>query len=173
MVLTLMLAAALAAAGATGIALWFVGRLRNVHPESADAIAGISLDKYGAFHRLMSGADLAFLESQPGYAPSIGKKLRRAHVRTARLYLHEMRVDFARLSRAARAIAARSEVDRLDLVTAVQKEQFHFYWLLVRVRVGVELFGAGIAVPALPHLEESLARIREAIAAASQPIPQF
>jgi hypothetical protein len=169
----LALAALLGALTLFGIAFLVLRRLRNIAPDDTGVGSEISLERYAAFPRLMSSADLEFLAAQPGYEPAIGRNLKRAHARATRLYLREMRADFSRLCRAARAIARTSETDRSDLVTTVHREQFVFYWRMLGVQTRVALSAFGLPVPALPSLAESLARIQSAIEPPRFPISQF
>jgi len=169
----LALSALLGALALFGIAFLVLRRLRNIAPDETGVESAISLERYGAFPRLMSSADLDFLAAQPGFEPAIRKNLKRAHARATRLYLREMRSDFRRLCRVARAIAATSETDRSDLVTTVHKEQFIFYWRMLGVQTRVALSAAGLPVPALPSLGESLARIQSALQPPRFPVSQL
>ena len=156
---------ALGAVVLCAVVLYFLRRPGNGVVVTPGSVSEISLERYRAFSSLRSQADLKFLSAQPGCTEDIRRKLVRAHTEVAGLYLREMRADFQTLCRAARAIALASPVDRSDLVAAVQKEEFRFYYRLAGVRLRMALPAGWVSTPAFSGLAGSLERIQNAMRA--------
>src|ERR1051326_5337721 len=93
-----------------GFALFFIllaARLFAYRAASLDSLdAGetesFSLPRYDVMSRLLSGDDLEFLKSQPGYRPKIGARFARDRKKIFRMYLQALAVDFHQLHARAR-----------------------------------------------------------------------
>src|SRR5581483_6427575 len=160
------LAVLLSSAAICLVCVLLLRRLRRVRFDPAESATTISLDRYRALDRLLSGADQAFLEAQPGYEPGLGRKFRHERTRIARLYLGEMLRDFNCLCRSARLIAATSPTDASELLATVHREMLMFYAGLFRLHVELTLSSAGLSLPAFTRLTDSLARIQASLATA-------
>lgn len=116
--------------------------LDDVTPEWLESF---SVDRYRPMAGLLSNEDFAFLSRQPGFDPSLYKKLRRERLSIFDQYLQRLILDFNKLHATARFLVARSQVDQSELAaklirlqwsfrTEVLKVQLHF--LLCRIGVG-------------------------------------
>jgi len=117
---------------------------------SADWLNRFSLERYRVMERLLSKADLSFLESQKGYSPSIGRRLKEERCRIFRLYLHQLKRDFRRLEGVVLLFLAAAEQDRPELAKALLQRRVVFQWAVLVVEWRLFLFrhGLGNAVEA-------------------------
>ncbi len=135
---------AAAAAVAAAIALWmrindYRRAFRKAEPASEYAPA-----RYRPMARLFSGADSEFMARYVS-CPKISAQWQRAQRRIVRLYLRELAVDFLRIHREARAMAAHSPEQYADVIPALFRQQAAFW----RALIWIELRLAFAFVPGL------------------------
>src|SRR6266404_2246135 len=88
-------------------------------PVTAEWIDELSVERYRPMMRLLDGADLDFLRSQPGFTPQAAAKLRIQRCQIFRGYLRALSTDFGRISGAIKILMLHSRRDRPDLATVL------------------------------------------------------
>jgi hypothetical protein len=120
---------------------------------AADFSGTFRIEDYEPMERLLGEEDWAFLQSQPGYSPALGKQWKRERRRIFRLYFNELKLDFRRLHAAARALVAQADADSADLVTILMRQRWQFLQATAGLEVRLALAAAGIGkVDAAPLL---------------------
>lgn len=95
-----------------------------------------SAEKYRVLESIFSWEeDIAYLESEPGYSPAIGRNLRRARRKLAREWIRELRAEFNRLYRQGQLLLVSAEVERPELVGALWRSKLTFYKVLARLEI--------------------------------------
>ena len=95
-----------------GVVLW-----RLLHPAAVSGLdaagrrlaARPAVDRYRPMGRLLAEDDFRFLASQSSGCPRLATRLRRQRIRVLRLYLRQMRAEFARVYGLARLLAPTSQ----------------------------------------------------------------
>src|SRR5262245_18245194 len=95
-------------------------------PLTADWIDELSVERYRPMMRLLDGADLEFLRTQPGFTPKVAAKLRAQRCQIFRGYLKCLRLDFGRICGAIRICMLQSGEDRPDLAATLLRHQLLF-----------------------------------------------
>src|SRR5215470_6670287 len=98
---------------------------RNL-PVTADWIDELSIERYRPMIRLLDGAELASLRSQPGFTAQDATKLRIQRCRMFRGYLNSLSLDFGRVCGAIKLLMVQSKDDRPDLAATLIRQQFLF-----------------------------------------------
>ena len=129
-------------------ALLLVKLLRRSGTPSADPLNWLdqfSAASYQPMVRLLDDRDYRFLESQPGYRPSIARRLRRQRIGIFQAYLGGMIRDFHGLLKAARYIIVYSPNDQSAFASTLWRMRFRFYRSIFSVegRVLLYMFGLG------------------------------
>ena len=113
-------------------------------PLTAEWIDELSIERYRPMMRLLDGADLEFLRSQPGFTPRMATKLRIQRCQIFRGYLRCLNGDFQRVCAAIKILMLQSRQDRPDLAGLLVQQQMRFacemglvYFRLVLYRSGV------------------------------------
>jgi len=113
-------------------------------PLTAEWIDELSIERYRPMMRLLDGADLEFLRSQPGFTPRMATKLRVQRCQIFRGYLRCLNGDFQRVCAAIKILMLQSRQDRPDLAGLLVQQQMRFacemglvYFRLVLYRWGV------------------------------------
>ncbi|MCS6953417.1 MAG: hypothetical protein RMK57_08445 [Bryobacterales bacterium] len=133
---------------------------RSSNGPSAEWLRSFDTARYRPMERLLSEADFAFLASQVGYEPRIGRKLRAARRRIFRQYLRCLRKDFARLEACLRWVMVHSEVDRADLARALRRQKLLFFAGLLSAEGRLLLHGVGLQPSDVRRLVGSLDLLR-------------
>jgi hypothetical protein len=94
--------------------------------------------------RMLDGDDIAFLRSQPGFTPSMAKKLRTQRTQIFRGYLRSLETDFGRVCVAIKLVMAQSQHDRPELAEALIRQQFTFACSMLSVRFRLTLYSMGL-----------------------------
>jgi hypothetical protein len=142
--------------GATGMAvvllITFLVLVRRVAAPARVAegdlgawLDGFSITRYLPMERLLSEADYEFLAAQPGYDPSIARKLRAARRRVFRIYLRQMSADFSRLHQVARLLVLYAPEDRPELARSLVHQKWVFYYAMANVQWRLLLHAAGLS----------------------------
>jgi hypothetical protein len=97
-----------------------LGATRQSKPQSqrkvgAEWLAEMSLDRYRPMLRLLDPADLKLLATQPGFKPSMARRLRRQRCDVFARYLANLSADFDRAMLFASAVAAQKPGSRSEL----------------------------------------------------------
>jgi hypothetical protein len=131
----------------------------QAQPAPPEFIGRFSVDRYRPMERLLAEADYRFLASQPGYDPSIAKKLRARRRKAFRAYLGAMSRDFERLYLTAKQIAVYSENDRADFIVLLARQKVLFEFALMMAYAKLALNAAGIGTVNVGGLLEALDQI--------------
>ncbi len=95
---------------------------------------GSALETYQPMSRLFAEEDLEFLATQVGFRPALEKRLRRQRKQVFRLYLREVRADFARIYALARAIIPLSQNPAFAGLVTRQAASFYVLLAIIRLR---------------------------------------
>jgi hypothetical protein len=128
-------------------------------PVTAEWIDELSIERYRPMMRLLSGEDLEFLRSQPGFNPRMAARLRLQRCRIFRGYLRCLSVDFKRVCTALKVLMLQSRHDRPDLASALVRQQVMFAcgMTLVQSRVFLYRWGVcGVDVTSLVKIFEAM-----------------
>lgn len=113
---------------------------------------------YQPMQGLLAPDDFKFLSSQPGFDPSLFRKLRQDRLRIFRGYLNRLIVDFNRLHTLARHIISQNPEDQSALFTKLMTLRLRFWVAIMQVEFSYLLCRFGMQyIPvrgALQHLEE-------------------
>jgi hypothetical protein len=119
-------------------------RKQSVPPADLDWMESFSVAKYRPMQRLLSERDFEFLASQPGYHPSISRKLRKERRRIFGSYLSCMTRDFQRLYDAAARLALSAAEDRAEFSSTLVRQKLRFQLTVLEVRGRLVLYSLGI-----------------------------
>lgn len=125
-----------------------------------------SVDAYAPMSRLLDRRDVAFLTSQAGYQPEIGKRLMAERRKVFRGYLRLLIADFNRLIALGKLMLVYSTEDRPELAKALWRQQSSFYFAVCRIYCELALYPLGFTVDTR-HALEPLRAMREQIQAIS------
>jgi len=117
---------------------------RNL-PPTAEWIDELSVERYRPMMRLLDGADLEFLRTQPGFTPQVAAKLRIQRCQIFRGYLKCLSSDFSRICSAIRIFMLQSGHDRPDLAAALVRHQILFAAGLLAVNCHLVFYRFGIS----------------------------
>lgn len=134
----------------------------------------LSPERYRPLPRLLDEADFEFLRAQPGFRPSIARRLAARRRAVFAGYIRQLERDFLALHRAARLVALYAPVDRPDLSRLLLEQRFVFAgnMLLLRLRMyvpGLSVRGADLSrlLAALERVGGELRSLEPALAAAA------
>jgi hypothetical protein len=113
-------------------------------PVTAQWIDELSVERYKPMMRLLDGADLEFLRSQPGFTPEAATKLRIQRCQIFRGYLRSLSTDFGRINGAIRLLMLQSRRDRPDLAAFMVRQQILFACGVLVVQFRLVLYRLGI-----------------------------
>jgi hypothetical protein len=127
-----------------GAALFFTWRRLTSAPTSlpvtANWIEDLSPERYRPMMHLLDAEDFQFLETQPGYSASMGRRLRAQRCQLFRCYLSSLTADFQRVIMALKLILLCSTQDRPELASALVGQQVRFAVTLAGVHIRLFLF---------------------------------
>jgi hypothetical protein len=129
-------------------------------PVTAEWIDELSIERYRPMARLLDGADLEFLRSQPGFTPKMLNKLRSQRCQIFSGYLRCLQSDFGRVCSAIKLVLLQSQQDRPDLAVALIRHQFTFATGMVMVYCRLALYSWGICGVDVARLVRSFDRMR-------------
>ncbi|HZT36810.1 MAG TPA: hypothetical protein VFA28_02845 [Bryobacteraceae bacterium] len=151
---------------ATGIFAVLIARLAKqsrVGPIQPEFIDSFSISRYRPMERLLSEADYRFLASQPGYHPSVSRKLRVRRRKVFRAYLAAISRDFERLYATGKQVAVYSEHDRADFIALLVRQKVLFELALMLAYARLALSSAGIGTVNVRGLLEALDQISDQV----------
>jgi hypothetical protein len=146
---------------------------RRSHRPASDPLDWLdqfSAASYAPMERLLDSQDYEFLASQPGYQPSIARRLRRQRIGIFQAYLGGMIGDFHRLLKAARFIVVYSPNDQTAFAGTLWRLRFRFYRSVFSVETRVLLHILGVGRVDARGLLATLERLQSYT---QQLIPQF
>ena len=146
-----VLSVALVATSLFAVLLVRLTKRFRVQPAPPEFIAQCSVDRYRPKDR--------FLASQPGFDPSIARKLRARRRKAFRAYLAAMSRDFERLYVTAKQIAVYSEHDRADFIVLLARQKVLFEFALMMAYGRLALHAAGLGTVNVSGLLEALDQI--------------
>jgi hypothetical protein len=113
-------------------------------PVTAEWIDELSIERYQPMLRLLSGEDLEFLKSQPGYTPRTATRLRIQRCQIFRGYLRCLNADFSRVCAAIKLLMLQSRNDRPDLAAVLVRAQVTFICGMAGVHARLLLYRWGL-----------------------------
>lgn len=113
-------------------------------PITSEWIGELSIERYRPMMRLLDGADLAFLRSQPGFTPRMARELRVQRCQIFRGYLRCLDADFGRVYAAIKLMMLQSRHDRPDLATVLLQQRVQFACAMFEVRLRLFLYRWGV-----------------------------
>ncbi len=143
--ITISLLAALALVSVLAYLIRKVGSAGKDLPVTSEWIDDLSLDRYRPMLRMLDGSDIAFLRSQPGFTPDMGKKLRVQRTQIFRGYLRSLETDFGRVCAAIKVVMLQSKYDRPELAEALLRQQITFACAMLSVRGHLFLYRMGVS----------------------------
>ena len=123
-----------------------------------------SIDRYRPMERLLFQGDWEFLAAQPGFCPSIARRLKSQRRHLLRQYLRRLGGDFDKLHRAAKLLLLHSPEDRPDLAMALLKQRWIFLCNVAGLHCRLVLQPVGLAEVNLGCLLEALGSMRDQVA---------
>jgi hypothetical protein len=122
-----------------------VGSAGKNLPVTSEWIDDLSLDRYRPMLRMLDGSDIAFLRSQPGFTPDMGRKLRAQRTQIFRGYLRSLETDFGRVCAAIKLVMLQSKYDRPELAETLLRQQVTFACAMLSVRGSLFLYRMGVS----------------------------
>jgi hypothetical protein len=102
-----------------------------------------SVESYAPMERLLDKTDVAFLASQPGYRPEIGKRLMAERRKIFRAYLRLLVHDFNQLIRIGKLMVVYSNQDRQEFARSLWRQQVTFYAQVCELQLQLALHPLG------------------------------
>jgi hypothetical protein len=102
-----------------------------------------SVESYAPMERLLEKSDLAFLASQPGYRPEIGKRLMSERRKIFRAYLRLLVGDFNQLIGIGKLMVVYSNEDRQEFARSLWRRQVKFYFQVCTLQLELALYPLG------------------------------
>src|SRR4051812_41291423 len=118
---------------------------------------------------LLSNEDFKFLSEQPGFDPSIYKKLRRERLAIFDQYLNRLILDFKKLHATARYLVAHRDTDQSDIAIKLIKLRWSFAIAVLQVNTSFQLCKIGLGTVHAQLLVVRLQQMSEQLTAVSLP----
>ena len=166
--MTLPVAILLFAICALAALCWMVVRLTasgEASNISLEWLEEFSTEKYSLMERLLYEGDYAFLSKQPGYCPSIGKRLRAERKRLFRDYIRQLNRDFNRLMALANVMVVYGERDQSEFASALWSQRLTFYRGVVTLEARLFLAPLGVSVSGVNTLVTKLGALQSHVCA--------
>jgi hypothetical protein len=110
---------------------------------TAEWLDRFSVKSYAPMERLLDSNDLAFLASQPGYRPEIGKRLMAERRKIFRAYLRLLVRDFNQLIGIGKLMVVYSNLDQHEFARSLGRQQVQFYARICALQVQLALHPLG------------------------------
>ena len=94
-------------------------------------LANFSVSSYYPMQNLLADEDFRFLSRQPGFDPSLYRKLRRERMMIFQQYLSRLIRDFNRLHTTARVLVGNGTEDRSDLLSRLISLKLRFMFAVL------------------------------------------
>ena len=131
-------------------------------------LSEVRVEKYRPMARLMSAEDIQFLRSQPGYQPSMERRLRAERRGLMRQYLCEMEADFNAIYRAAAHLLMLAPIDQPELSSSLTQQRFMFVRQVMVIRFGLYLDAVGIGTVEVGGLLEAFSNVQRQFSSLSE-----
>jgi len=125
-----------------GLFWWLASRF-DARQCTAEWLDNFSLKSYAPMERLLEKGDLAFLASQPGYRPAIGKRLMAGRRQIFRSYLRLLVRDFNQLIGIGKLMVVYSNQDRQEFARSLGRQQVKFYARVCALQLQLALYPLG------------------------------
>jgi hypothetical protein len=161
MELLVLLSIAVLAIG--GCLTWMIARLSKSGADSSVSLEWLddfSLEKYAVMDRLLDESDFAFLSAQPGYQPSIARRLRQERRGIFREYLRQLNRDFNNLVALVQLMIVYGQQDQSALASALWRQRIIFAKSLMLVELRMTLAPLGVPVTGVQDLLASLGSLQ-------------
>jgi len=140
---------------------WILARRARFHIcDPLDWLEDFSAVSYRPMERLLDNRDYEFLASQPGFVPSIARRLRRQRVAIFQTYLRGIFLDFHRLMGVAKIIVVYAGQDQSPFQQGLWRLRWKFYASIVLVEARVVLNALGLGSVDARALLTSLERLQ-------------
>jgi hypothetical protein len=110
---------------------------------TAEWLNSFSPQSYAPMERLLDRGDVAFLATQPGYRPEIGKRLMLERRRLFRSYLRMLVRDFNQLIGIGKLMVVYSDQDQQEFARSLGRQQLKFYAAVCALHVQLALYPLG------------------------------
>lgn len=140
--------------------------IEDITPEWVESF---SVERYRPMLGLLADEDFAFLSRQPGFDPSIYRKLRRERLAIFEQYLSRLILDFKKLHTTARFLVAQSDQDHSDLAVALLRLRWAFAMNALEVQVRFQLCKLGLGTVHAQVLIAKLQQMNEQLSALAAP----
>jgi hypothetical protein len=128
-----------------------------------------SLESYAPMERLLDKGDLAFLKSQPGYRPQIGKRMMAERRKIFRSYLRLLVRDFNQLIAIGKLMVVFSTRDQQEFARSLWRQQVRFYAQFCMLYVQLSLYPLGWPAVDARNLVASLGAMRNKVGQLASP----
>ncbi len=121
-----------------------------------------NVSTYGPMQGLLAQDDFEFLSRQPGFDPSLFRKLRQDRLRIFRAYLNRLIADYNRLHKLANFVVSQSQEDQSDLFARLMSMRFNFWLATLKVEFSYLLcrFGStSISIDGILQQMEEISKI--------------
>lgn len=114
-------------------------------PAHPRALPEVRVGRYRPMVRLLSDDDIAFLRTQVGYTPALGRKLMRERRRLMRAYLRALSADFQGIYAAANDLLLSAPTDQPELAAELTRQRILFAknLALAHLNLFLNYFGVG------------------------------
>ncbi len=140
---------------------------------TAEWLDRFSLKSYAPMERLLDRGDLAFLASQPGYRPGIGKRLMAERRKIFRVYLRMLVRDFNQLIGIGKLMVVYSNRDQQEFARSLGRQQVKFYAQVCSLHLQLALYPVGWTVVDARGLLAALGDMRSRIQQLAPAGPAF
>jgi|SRR5271170_6294596 len=143
---------------------------------TAEWLDGFSLESYAPMERLLQEGDLAFLATQPGYRPEIGKRLMAERRKLFRVYLRLLVRDFNQLIAIGKLMVVYSSQDQQQFARSLGRQQVKFYGRVCALQLQLALYPLGWTSVDASGLLAALGSMRtkvQQLTSAGPPLGQF
>jgi hypothetical protein len=140
---------------------------------TAEWLDGFSLERYAPMERLLQKGDLAFLATQPGYRPEIGKRLMAERRKIFRVYLRLLVRDFNQLIEIGKLMVVYSSQDQQQFARSLSRQQIRFYARVCALQVQLALYPLGWTTVDASGLLAALGSMRTEVQRLTSPGPSL
>jgi hypothetical protein len=114
------------------------------------------VSSYSPMRGLLAQDDFEFLSRQPGFDPSLYRKLRRDRLRIFREYMNRLVVDYNRLHTLANFVVSQSTEDQSQLFARLLALRFRFWLSTMQVEFSYLLCRLGGKSVSLGHILQQM-----------------
>lgn len=140
--------------------------IEDITPEWVESF---SVERYRPMLGLLADEDFAFLSRQPGFDPSIYRKLRRERLAIFEQYLNRLILDFKKLHATARFLVGQSEQDHSDLAMTLLRLRWAFAVNALEVQIRFQLCKLGLGTVEAQILVAKLQQMSDQLTVVAAP----